>query len=285
MKQYTILGILLCLTLAVGFASVAPARAAAPLQDGPWCGSMSESENWGFNFSKDDNYHWTVNGNQFVSQATIDQVDVVLDGLNNDNIAQTMVLMLRSEDVSVGPNCAGMFREYMTLGNEDGPRADNGFAWLMVYDKTANTVTAYYAVGGSLNSLHTSWLQEMKRQITDKYSETQSLDATMLFLVSEFDAYARQQYEPYHEPVSTQAPQPVSGMSLFGLLCMVVIGIIVLFVVLWFLAKAGLLSSSGTTTTTYHHNTYPTHTTHTPTPRSQPVRRTGSGSNKGTRVG
>lgn len=262
------------------------AKASPQHQADRWCGAMSEAENWGFPFSNTDNYHWTVNGSSFVTQSTIDQVDVVLDGLNNDNIAQTMILFLRADQVEVGPNCAGQFMEFMGLGNIDGPRADNGFAWLMVYDHEANTLSVNYAVGGSLNSLHASWLQDMKRLVPVKYVETQSLDHTLLYLVNEFNAYARQQYEPYH-PEETTSAQPSSGtgISFLGLLCLVLIVLIGLVVLLWLLQKAGIdLSGPGSGGGSYTHRGNSSPSSGRPS-RPSPTRRTGGGSGDGTRVG
>lgn len=53
-----------------------------------WCGGTSETLNYGFSFSNGQVAHWTIeNGANFVSPATIDQVDVILDKLNSDNIS------------------------------------------------------------------------------------------------------------------------------------------------------------------------------------------------------
>ena len=79
-----IVGILLVLfTLLSTFGTTQPVMAQSTEH---WCGGTSETLNYGFSFPSGQVAHWTVNGEAFVSQATIDQVDVILDKLNADNI-------------------------------------------------------------------------------------------------------------------------------------------------------------------------------------------------------
>ncbi len=62
-----------------------PVSAAAPL-----CGDGSAPD---YGFTTDlQQAHWTVGWQGYVSQQTVDEVDSTLDQLNNDSIAQTMIL-------------------------------------------------------------------------------------------------------------------------------------------------------------------------------------------------
>src|SRR5215203_3884683 len=50
--------------------------------------------------------HWTVGWEGYASQRIVNEVDTVLDELNEDSIAQTMILIQPQEQVGIRTNCA-----------------------------------------------------------------------------------------------------------------------------------------------------------------------------------
>lgn len=228
-----------------------PVQAAPADQNGRWCGSTGEADNYGFTFGLSQP-HWTVNGEPFVSADAIDQVDVILDRLNADNIANTMILFINAEDVAVGPTCAGYFLNYMMLGNAEGPRADNGFAFVFNFDKATNKLQVHYSVGGSLNALTSPHLKELKRFGEDTYAQTGSMDTALIETIKAFDEYARQQYEPYYPP--TPEPQVIVNQDsnqTFSPLLLVFLCLLALLLFIIVAAALGLFSNSGSSTSDY----------------------------------
>ena len=64
-----------------------------PLADTVLCGNGSESEDYGLSYDLLQP-HWTVGWEGYVSEDTVNQVDVILDDLTEANIAETMILFL-----------------------------------------------------------------------------------------------------------------------------------------------------------------------------------------------
>lgn len=281
--------LLILFTLLSSFGGAQPVKAQGPEH---WCGGTSETLNYGFTFPSREVAHWTIeNGTSFVSTATIDQIDVILDALNTDNIANTMILFIDANDVAVGSNCAGDFFTYMELGNKEGFRADNGFAWVFIYDPASDTLELNYAVGGNLSALHADDLKPMKRQGSDIYSSTKSLDAALLQTIQAYDGYARAQYEPYYPPATPiTEPQVIAPVnSNQGISPVFLAFLCLLFLLIFILVAAAIGLFGGSNSSTIDTSPYkpdsnddiprenpslyrptPTPTTRRETPRTQP---------------
>src|SRR5690242_6238850 len=104
-----------------------PARAETATAES-LCGDGSPP-NYGFSYPLLQP-HWTVGWQGSASVQTVNEVDNVLDRLNDDAIAQTMILILPQEQVGIRSNCAVHFLRYMKLGLPSGERKDNGFVFL-----------------------------------------------------------------------------------------------------------------------------------------------------------
>ena len=94
------------------------------------CGNGSAPD-YGFTYDLQQ-AHWTVDPEGYASEQTMSKVDVILDRLNGDSIAQTMILIQPQAQVGNRVNCAVHFLRYMQLGLPTGERKDNGFVFLIV---------------------------------------------------------------------------------------------------------------------------------------------------------
>ena len=198
---------------------------------GPLCGNGSAPD-YGFTNSLQQ-AHWTVGWQGYVSQQTVDEVDATLDQLNNDSIAQTMILILPQEQVGNRVNCAVHFLRYMKLGLPTGPRKDNGFVFLIVVE--SDRIDVHYGVGLGLPALTASELTDLNRAAEDAYQSTHSLDNALLTLVRGFDEVARNNYTPLASS-TTPAPdsqQPAGPLDILTLCLQVCFGIVVLLVMVW----------------------------------------------------
>lgn len=183
--------------------------------------------------------HWTVGWQGSASERTVDQVDRVLDDLDADSIAQTMILILPQDEVGIRTNCAVHFLRYMKLGLPTGERKDNGFVFLIV--KQDDDIDVHYAVGLGLPALTARELTNINRLAEDAYDSTKSMDQTLLALVDEFDNVARENYGPLS---SSQSPfnnseedyAPESTAAICGQMC---IGFLILLFLLWIFSKVG----------------------------------------------
>jgi hypothetical protein len=220
--------------LALGLAFfLTPAQAKANFAT-PLCGNGSAPD-YGFTDSLQQ-AHWTVNWQAYVSEQTVTEVDVILDQLNADSIAQTMILFQPQEQVGNLVNCAVHFLRYMKLGLPTGERKDNGFVFLIVVEPTG--IDLHYGVGLGLPALTASELTSLNRAAEATYQATRSLDQALLTLVQGFDTLARRQYPPLVAPALTpetnNLPQLPSGplgiLTICGQLCL---GILVLLFLLW----------------------------------------------------
>jgi hypothetical protein len=189
--------------------------------------------------------HWTVNWQDYASEQAVAEVDAILDRLNGDSIAQTMILIQPQTQVGNRVNCAVHFLRYMQLGLSDGERKDNGFVFLIVVEPTR--IDVHYGVGLGLPALTASELTPLNRAAEDAYQSTHSMDQALLTLVQEFDKAARSNYEPLIYPTPTpqtiELPALPSGplgiLSTCGLVCL---GVIFLLFFMWMLPK---LAGSG----------------------------------------
>ncbi len=124
--------------------ATSPVHAATPaFGQGNLCGNGSEPD-YGFTYGLQQP-HWTI-GNELVTPDTMTKVDVVLDKLNADNIAQTMILILPADQVGIRVNCAVHFLRYMQLGQPKGQHKDNGFTFLIVIEPSGK-IDVHYGVG------------------------------------------------------------------------------------------------------------------------------------------
>jgi len=206
----------------------------------PLCGEGSAPD-YGFTYDLQQ-AHWTVNWQAYVTEQTVTEVDAILDQLNGDSIAQTMILILPQEQVGNRVNCAVHFLRYMQLGLPTGERKDNGFVFLIVVESTR--IDVHYGVGLGLPALTASELTTLNRSAEDAFQSTNSLDQALLALVQGFDTVARSNYAPLIYPTPTpetgnNTSPLLSGssgiLSICGLLC---VGIFFMLFLLWGLRQA-----------------------------------------------
>ena len=183
--------------------------------------------------------HWTVGWEGYASEQAVDQVDRVLDQLNEDAIAQTMILILPQDQVGLRPNCAVHFLRYMELGLPTGNRKDNGFVFLIVVEP--NSIDVHYAVGLGLPALTAPELTNINRAAENTYQSTHSMDQALLTLADEFNTVARNNYEP--EPSAALTPEPVNQptgpAAILALCTQLCLGIFVILVLIWMFSQAG----------------------------------------------
>jgi hypothetical protein len=226
--------IILALGLSFFFTPVSASPAAAT----PLCGDGSAPD-YGFTYDLQQ-VHWTVNGQDYVSEQTMTDVDAILDRLNGDSIAQTMILIKPQDQVGNRVNCAVHFLRYMQLGESTGQRKDNGFVFLIVVEPTG--IDVHYGVGLGLPALTASDLTTLNRSAEDAYQSTHSIDSALLTLVQGFDTVARSKYTALISlsptPEAITLPQIPSGplgiLTIIGLACL---GIIFVPIIIWVLIR------------------------------------------------
>ncbi len=214
------------------------APVAAPHAQVQVCGNGSPPD-YGFTYNLQQ-AHWTVNWQDYASEQAVDEVDAILDQLNADSIAQTMVLILPEEQVGNRVNCAVHFLRYMQLGLPAGERKDNGFVFLIVVEPSR--IDVHYGVGLGLPALTAPELTALNRAAEDAYQATHSMDQALLTLVQGFDTVARSKYAPLVPPTPTpetnnlpaQPSGPLDFLPICALLCM---GIVFLPFMLWMLKQ------------------------------------------------
>jgi hypothetical protein len=227
--------LMLTFSLSAYFTPVsAGAMLAAPL-----CGEGSAPD-YGFTYDLQQ-AHWTVDWQAYVTEQTVAEVDTILDQLNGDSIAQTMILFQPQEQVGNRVNCAVHFLRYMQLGQPTGERKDNGFVFLIVVEPTR--IDVHYGVGLGLPALTASELTSLNRTAEATFQSTHSMDQALLTLVQGFDTVARSKYKPLIYP--TPSPEaantlplpsgPLGILNICGLLCM---GIFFVLFLLWVLNQA-----------------------------------------------
>ena len=217
--------------------SYTPAYAGS-IQDTPPCGSGSAPD-YGLTAYDLLQPHWTVGWEGYASENTVSEVDVVLDGLNEDSIAQTMVLIKPQEEVGIPTNCAVHFLRYMKLGLPSGERKDNGFVFLIVVKP--ESIEVHYAVGLGLPALTAHELTNINRAVEVAYESTHSMDEALLTLAQEFDTVARANYQPLiyiaATPETIELPAGPVGLSMIcAQLCM---GLLILFILFWLFSQIG----------------------------------------------
>lgn len=225
----------LMFSLSVQFTPVS----AGPMLAASLCGEGSAPD-YGFTYALQQE-HWTVDWQAYITEQTVTEVDAILDQLNGDSIAQTMVLIQSQEQVGNRVNCAVHFLRYMQLGLPTGERKDNGFVFLIVVEP--DRIDVHYGVGLGLPALTASELTTLNRTAEATFQATHSLDQALLDLVQGFDKAARSNYSPLIYPTSTPATGdllplpsgPAGILSICGLLC---VGIFFVLFLLWGLRQA-----------------------------------------------
>ncbi len=213
----------------------------------PLCGDGSAPD-YGFTYERNQ-AHWTVGWQGYVSESTVNRADEIIDQLDQDSVAQTMILIKPADQVGNRVNCAVHFLRYMKLGLPSGERKDNGFVFLIVVE--SNSIDVHYGVGLGLPALTAHELTDLNRTAEETYQSTHSLDQALLSLVQGFDQVARSNYAPLiiptPTPVAINLPPVPSGplgvLYVGGMLCL---GIIILLVLLWVLiqlARMGIIFS------------------------------------------
>jgi uncharacterized protein len=235
-KSHLFIAVLL---LSIFLAAIFTPAAAAPQQDDPLCGNGS-SPDYGFAYDLRQP-HWTVGYKGYASEQAMGMVDTILDELDYDSIAQTMILILPQEKVGNPVNCAVHFLRYMKLGLASGERKDNGLVFLVVVGN--KKIDVHYGVGLGLPALTASELTNLNRYAEETYQSTGNMDETLLGLVKEYDKVARANYSPLIIPTPTPETieLPSGPAGIISLLCMVCIGIIVLIVIIWILVQLARL--------------------------------------------
>ena len=230
-RLVTILG--LAFSLLICFT---PVQAKA-VQAEPLCGDGSAPD-YGFSYDLLQP-HWTVGWENYASEQTVDRVDRVLDRLNDDAIAQTMILILPADQVGIRTNCAVHFLRYMGLGLPTGNRKDNGFVFLIVVQP--DRIDVHYAVGLGLPALTAPELTNINRAVEATYQSTQSIDQALLTLANEFNIVARNNYEPLPSAASTPevVDQP-AGLAAIAALCgQLCLGLLLFVFLTWMFSQMG----------------------------------------------
>ncbi len=230
--------------LAFGLSVYFTPASAGALFAAPRCGDGS-APNYGFTYALQQ-AHWTVDWQDYASEQAVTEVDAILDRLNGDSIAQTMILIKPQAQVGNRVNCAVHFLRYMQLGQPAGERKDNGFVFLIVVEPTR--IDVHYGVGLGLPALTAPELTTLNRAAEEIYQSTHSMDQALLTLVQGFDAVARNKYAPLIFPGPTPETinlpplpsGPLGTLISCGLLCL---GIFFLLFLMWVfnqLARLGI---------------------------------------------
>jgi hypothetical protein len=220
------------------FATPVPAPVAALHAQVQVCGNGSAPD-YGFSHSRQQ-AHWTVGWENYVSEQAVIEVDVILDQLNADFIAQTMILIQPHEQVGNRVNCAVHFLRYMQLGQVSGERKDNGFVFLIVVEP--DQIDVHYGVGLGLPALTAPELTALNRAAEETYQSTGSFDQALLTLVQGFDAVARNKYAPLLLPTATAETITLPELSseppgLLTLCCLLCLGGLFLMFLVWMLPQ------------------------------------------------
>src|SRR5215216_8075199 len=223
------------LGLAFGLLACFTPVQAKVVQTEPLCGNGSAPD-YGFSYELLQP-HWTVGWEDYASEQTVSRVDRVLDRLDEDAIAQTMILVLPEDRVGIRPNCAVHFLRYMKLGLPTGERKDNGFVFLIVVEP--DRIDVHYAVGLGLPALTAPELTNINRAVEETYQSTHSMDQALLTLADEFNTVARNNYEPATSPEPTAEPVgpltgPAATVAFCGQLCL---GVFLFLFLLWMFSQ------------------------------------------------
>ena len=213
-----------------------PARAETLFVQSPLCGNGSAPD-YGFSYDLLQP-HWTVGWEDYSTEQAVNRVDRVLDRLDEDAIAQTMILILPENQVGIRTNCAVHFLRYMELGLPTGNRKDNGFVFLIVVEP--DDIDVHYAVGLGLPALTAPELTNINRAVENTYQTSHSMDQALLTLANEFNTVARNNYEP--EPSAAVTPEVVepTGPAAIAALCgQFCLGLLLFVFLAWMFSQLG----------------------------------------------
>jgi hypothetical protein len=236
-KFKSMAGMLLLALVALTWSISADFTSAQARQTDELCGDGSAPD-YGLEYDRLQ-AHWTVGWEGYASEQAVSEVDWILDELNADSIAQTMILIKPQEEVGIRTNCAVHFLRYMKLGLPTGERKDNGFVFLIVQEQ--NDIDVHYAVGLGLPALTARELTNINRVAEDTYDSTKSMDQALLAMVNEFDKVARENYPPLTAPQpDSQTGEedfgPVSTAAMCGQMCL---GLLLLLFLVWLFSQMG----------------------------------------------
>ncbi len=239
-----VVGVIVVMGLAFSLSGYFPPTGAGATSAESLCGDGSAPD-YGFIYNRQQ-AHWTVGWQDYVSEETVAAVDEILDRLNEESIAQTMILIKPQAQVGNRVNCAVHFLRYMKLGQPAGERKDNGFVFLIVVESTR--IDVHYGVGLGLPALTAPELTSLNRAAEEAYQSTPSMDQALLTLVQGFDTVARGKYAPLTSPapapeVITLPTLPAGPLGVFTLCGMSCLGVLFLLFLLWMftrLARGGI---------------------------------------------
>ena len=238
-----VVGLTAIIVLAISLSAAYTPAGARALSTAPMCGDGSAPD-YGLSYDLNQE-HWTVGWQGYASEQAVNEVDTYLDQLNEDSIAQTMILILPQEQVGNRVNCAVHFLRYMKLGLPSGERKDNGVVFLIVVEPS--DIDVHYGVGLGLPALTAYDLTSLNRAAEAAYQPTHSMDNALLALAQGFDSVARNKYVPLTSqtltPGGNDQSQPSSGTSDTSTpIDQVCLGILFLFLIfgLPFLGRRGI---------------------------------------------
>ena len=233
-----VVGVTAVMVLAFSLSVYFTPASAGAIFAAPLCGNGSAPD-YGFTYDLQQ-AHWTVDWQDYASEQAVTEVDVILDRLNGDSIAQTMILIQPQDQVGNRVNCAVHFLRYMQLGLPAGERKDNGFVFLIVVEPTR--IDVHYGVGLGLPALTAPELTTLNRAAEDAYQSTHSMDQALLTLVQGFDTVARSKYAPLISPTPTPEtinlpPLPSGPLGILTICGLVCLGIFFLLFLIWVLTQ------------------------------------------------
>lgn len=158
--------------------------------------------------------YWVAEGCP-VSNGVKAEAEKVLAVLDADNISKTAIVCMPQGSVSVPGEWAKRFSKYYTIGNADGPRKDNGFVWLILYDEAGKT-EIHMAIGDGMQKLGAYELGNVMRAGQDSFnpslSQEDNVANAIMTITRTYDSTARANIEPF-EPTTPLYGGPIEQSS------------------------------------------------------------------------
>jgi hypothetical protein len=192
--------------------------------------------------------YWVINCTP-VNPETIVAADRTLENLRADHIAETAILCMPKNSVHDPVGYAIRFTRYMELGLKDGPRRDNGFTWLILYD--AAGIEIHEGIGLGLNKFTQVDIAPVQAK-AEKAFANGGIDSVVTTLTTEYDKMARANYDPYQPvppsyPSADAAPDstdPMVGGFLFTAVLWVIVAYLGFLLVAEPILSVGVILSS-----------------------------------------